>query len=548
LRLIGDAAWIASKRRALGCIALLVLAGCTLGLDFVHGTRLGEDRVVYAPPYRLRQSLAVAISRERDPPLGGYLAYRSVVDVFSMNGFALRDGDPGPKPDAPSLNALINDGPRIDRIIQQAREVRIDPGLPPEIIQANELGLADYIYLSFRLFGPRIASLYDFLFVIVGGSCLLYALQFRRSPFLLLLLVLFVAALYFLENYAHSNSYQQNTVSNSRLFSGLSLLPAVHILAVLWQRRSPHALTVAAVAGQSLIFAFLLSCRTEVAWQAAMIVAIAAGLGLALLRAPRGPAPQGRLRRLEVLWPAAVFLLVLSGYSAAVSFNADARYAAEPEAHILWHEVLMGILGTNPDLRREYVGADAPVYADTNVYRAVIHDLNVRDDRRSPIVITDNGQLSIAPTISWKEYDRLVRSLTLRIILHHPWAMIASLSAKVRDQVVWFDLPGTHTMAWSKVRVPVALIATGALLCMAAGGFTADRGTLRGVAAIIATVLLFAAITPLLRPSGVAIGTLFSYLGAMVIAVAYGVALAVGMLTGTKPWAKGVSSPAEPVR
>jgi hypothetical protein len=95
-----------------------------LGLDFFHGIQLGQDRIAYLPTYRLRQSLAVAISRLHEPRPGGYLAYRSVVDVLSADGFALLDGDPGPRLNRADFNALLNDGPRLDRMIQQARGPR----------------------------------------------------------------------------------------------------------------------------------------------------------------------------------------------------------------------------------------------------------------------------------------------------------------------------------------------------------------------------------------------------------------------------------------
>ena len=78
-----------------------------------------------------------------------------------------------------------------------------------------------------------------------------------------------------------------NTVTNSRLFSGLSLLPALHILLVLWQRQPPRLFTVAAVIGQSLIFSLLLSCRLEAAWQVVMVVAVACGIALSALLAWR---------------------------------------------------------------------------------------------------------------------------------------------------------------------------------------------------------------------------------------------------------------------
>jgi hypothetical protein len=534
------AAAIKGKRRQFGCITLLALITCTLGLDFFHGIQLGEDRIGYLPVYRLRQSLAVALSRLHDPPLGGYLAYKSVVDVLSADGFALLDGDPGPRRDRSGISALLNDGPRLDRMIQQATDVRIDPTLPPELIRANELGLADYIYVSFRLFGTRISSLYYFLFAIVGVSCLLYAWQFREGPFLMFLLLVFAAELYFLENYARSYGSLINTVTNSRLFSGLSLLPALHILLVLWQRLPPRLFTVAAVIGQSLIFSLLLSCRLEAAWQLIMVVAVACGVALTTLLAWRRSGEGTLMGRLGTLWPAAILILVVSTHSLVVAKSADARYAAERKGHILWHEVLMGILSTSPQLRLEYVGDTLRTYGDEEVYTAVIRDLNARNDASSPIVRRlPNGQLTIDLMSGWGDYDKLAKSLTLRIIYQHPLAVLAVIPTKIGDQIVWFDYPGAHNMAWDNVRIPIAVIAVGALVCMAAGGFAGDRQRRSSALVLIAIVLLFAMATPMIHPSELAIGTLFAYLGAIVILAACGVARVVCIV----PKPKGVSSP-----
>jgi hypothetical protein len=537
------AAAIKGKRRQFGCITLLVLIACTLGPDFFHGIQLGEDRIGYLPVYRLRQSLAVALSRLHAPPLGGYLAYKSVVDVLSADGFALPDGDP--RLDRARINALLNDGPRLDRMIQQAMDVRIDPTLSPELIRANELGLADYIYVSFRLFGAKVSSLYYFLFAIVGVSCLLYAWQFRQSPFLLFLLLVFAAEFYFLENYARSYGPLINTVTNSRLFSGLSLLPALHILLVLWQRLPPRFLTVAAVIGQSLIFSLLLSCRLEAAWQFAMVIAVACGVAVAALLAWRRRGEANVMGRLGALWPAAILVLVVSAHSFAIAKNADARYAAERKGHILWHEVLMGILSTSPQLRLEYVGDTLRTYGDEEVYTAVIRDLNARDDASSPIVRRlPNGQLTIDLMSGWGDYDKLVKSLTLRIIYQHPLAVLAAIPTKIGDQIVWFDYPGAHSMAWDNVRLPIAVIAVGALVCMAAGGFAADRRRWSSALGLIAIVLLCAMATPMIHPSELAIGTLFAYLGAIVILAACGLARVACIV----PKPEGVSSPVKPGR
>lgn len=540
---------VKDRLHGFGCIGLLLLIGCILCLDLFHGIGLGQDQIGFRPVYRFRQSLAVAISRLHDPSAGGYLAYRSVSNVLIENGFVIFDDEPGQRLDATGAEVLLNDGPRLDRIIQQAIDVPIDASLPPEIIQANELGLADYIYFSFRLFGDKISSLYYFFYLIVAATCLVYVLQFRKSPFLLFLLVIFLGELCFLENYAHSYGVPLNTVSNSRLFSGLSLVPALHILLLLWKRQPSNPFTVAAVIVQSLIFAFLLSCRTELAWQVAMIAAVGCGIGLSLLLRPRDQERRRLISRLAPLWPAAIFLVLVFVYSAVVSMSTDQRYAMEPKTHIVWHEFMIGLLSSNEELRREYFG-DAPHgRSDAGVYTAVIRDLNARNDSSSPIARRlDDGQLTIEPGRGWAEYDRLVRSLALRIVRDHPLAVLETVPVKIKQQLTWYANPARHSMSWENLRVPIILIAAGALICMAAGGFTVCTELLGSAVGTSAIVLLFAAATPMIEPSPFSIGTLFCCLGVVAIMIPYAAMLLIGTIITVKSKAVGVSLNDESMR
>ena len=217
-------------------ILATVLAFC---FDFAHGIMLGQDRIGFHPIYRLRQGLAIAISRMHEPPLHGYLAYQSVVDALNEDGFAVLDQDKGPHLDVAGWSALLGDPARMDRALRDARDTAVDTTLEPQLVLGNELGYADYLYLGFRLFGLHMSSQYYLYFVLLGISCVLYLSQFRRSPFLVFLLLTYLAGLGFLENYAHSMGNEAATLANSRLFEALSLLPAMHIFLLVWTRAPP---------------------------------------------------------------------------------------------------------------------------------------------------------------------------------------------------------------------------------------------------------------------------------------------------------------------
>jgi hypothetical protein len=527
---------VAVKLHRVGCIGLLLLIGCVFCLDVFHGTALGQDQTAFQPIYRLRQSLAIAISRMHGPSLGHYLAYKSVVNVFNENGFAVFDDEPGPRLDEARWAVLLTDGSLLNRIIEQAKDAPVDTGLPPEIIQANELGFADYIYFSFRLFGDRISSLYYFFYLIVAATCLVYISQFRNSPLLLFVLVIFLAELYFLENYARSYDMQMQTVFNSRLFSGLSLMPALHVLFLHWQRQPPNVFSVAGVIVQSLIFGFLLSCRTEAIWQVAMAAAVVCASGILLVLQWRSRKRFNLVSWVGLLWPALTFLIVVSAYSAVISLNADSRYALEPKAHIVWHEILMGLLSTSPELRRDYLPDENLTYSDNIVYMAVDHDLKARDDASSPVVRRlPNGDpvVDLTPPAHWNDYEKLVRSLTLRIVLEHPVAVLETVPTKIEEQIRLFNHPAVNSMSWANLRLPLIVVAAGAFICAVAGGFTVNFAALGSAALFSVVLLLFASMTPLLvEPSPHAIGTLFSYLGVIAVVVPYLIVLLIRAVLG----------------
>jgi hypothetical protein len=103
-------------------------------------------------------------------------------------------------------------------------------------------------------------------------------------------------------------------------------------------------------------------------------------------------------------------------------------------------------------------------------------------------------------------------------------------------------------MRLSDLQAPIILIVAGALICMAAGGFTVGNAMAVSAAGVIAIVLMFAAATPMVEPSVLSIGTLFSYLGVVAILVPYAAMLLIRAIVGAKSKAEGVSLDAESLR
>jgi hypothetical protein len=505
-----------TRRTAIAHAAQIILIGAAFCLVFAHGILLGEHNIGFHPAYRLREALAVAISRMREPPLGGYLAYQSVINSLNKDGFASLPWDVGPRLNDQDYGALVTDAPRLDRILQDASRAPIDPRLPPDLTRGNEVAYADYVYIAFALFGIHMSSLYYLYFLIVGVSGLLFVVQYRDSPILMFLLLTYLGGLGFLQNYAQSGGIQLATLYNSRLFEALSLLPAFHIFMLVWRREPPRLFALAAAVVQSALLAFIIDCRISGDWQIVMVVATSIGfIVIDALKLRHG----GSKMLLAIgyrAWPAAIAAAILLGHMAAIDAMADPRYQNEPKYHVIWHEVLRGLLGSNTGLQREYLGKVVGLGSlpDQSAYDAIDYDLTLRNDRTSPIVVVQQGRIRVDVSKGWGEYERLARSLALKMVLQHPGQVLAGLYTKSQQQL--YEFKERHALSLANLAGAALLTALGALVWLMRGGqYGCSLG--EGLCAT-AIVLAFAAVPPLIAPSSLSVGTLLTYLIALCLA------------------------------
>src|ERR1700733_96217 len=95
-----------------------VVLACAIVLLFVANVARSYSLHQFAgmydnPIYRWRESMAIALSRLRNPPLHGYLAYRSISDYLNQHGLALSEDEAKPLPSPQELRALVFDGARM---------------------------------------------------------------------------------------------------------------------------------------------------------------------------------------------------------------------------------------------------------------------------------------------------------------------------------------------------------------------------------------------------------------------------------------------------
>ena len=340
-----------------------VILTCTiLSLFFLSvwaSYSLGHQSQMYSNPvYRWRQSMAVALSRMRDKPLHGYLAYRSIVNYFAQHGLPIWSNEAKTIPTAKQTKQLVTDPARIQALIVGASRSPIDFKLTPDIIKGNEKGLADFYYIAFTLFGISIGSFVILYFLILFISTTSFIYSFRASPFCLFLLILYLIGHFYMVEF-YSAREEIKVVHNSRFFPVLSLLPAMHLALLALRRTRPSFGQVVAAALQTFILMFIMFCRTQAAWQALAVLTlpvlfISPAMLLRALRQfltrPISRRSRAYARRLIIAtWPSILVLIELIGYVAYPTFAFNrAYYAADSTAHVFWHNLYIGTVSSQP--------------------------------------------------------------------------------------------------------------------------------------------------------------------------------------------------------
>ena len=456
-------------------------------------------------------------------PLRGYVGYGSILSYFTQHGLALIGGEANPLPTQEQRAALVADGARMNQLIKDASQVAIDPKLPPVILQGNELGLVDYTYWAFKLYGISINALVAFYFTLLFVSVALFLVTFRDSRFCLLLLMLYLAAHYFALDYAQTRAII--AIQNSRFFPVLALLPALHLLLLIVVRARPTLAVVAMAAVQTFILMFMAFCRTQTFWEIlAIMLAAAVVTGLrplrqAVFRASRWPAAIGK--SLYESWPATLAVLgavMLLGYSSLAPDKAF--YSRESKAHLFWHDLYSSTVSADSKLYAIY-GYHFPAFSDDMSYVAATHDLRGRNDGSSPIAEEIDGVLDIDIWKSNGAYDEEMRRLYSRVVWEHPWLVLRSfLIGKPKAQIEFFSITPELWKLHNYVTPFLLALAATALALMLGAPLPKMRTALTG-AAVAAVVFAASTLTSFFYPTALIAEVLVTWLILVMLCAVY---------------------------
>jgi hypothetical protein len=506
-------------------IAIFALAVAALfAINMLHAYQLGFQSKMYdSPIYRWRESLVIALSRMQPQPLHGYVGYGSILSYFTQHGLALIGGEAHPLPTQEQRAALVADGARMNRLMKEASEVAIDPKLPPVILQGNELGLVDYTYWAFKLYGISINALVLFYFTLLLVSVALFFVTFRRSRFCLLLLMLYLAAHYFALDYAQTRAII--AIQNSRFFPVLALLPALYLLLLVVTRARPTLALVAMAAVQTFILMFMVFCRTQTYWEILAIVLVAIAVtGLrplrqALFRVSQWPSAIGK--SVYETWPAALAaagVVVLLGYGGLAPDKAV--YSAESKAHLFWHDLFAATVGADPRLYAIY-GYNLPPFSDDLSYVAARRDLRGRNDGASPNAEVVDGVLDLDIWKSNGTYDAQMRQLYFRVVREHPWLVLRSFLLGKPQAQIHFLVVTPELWNWRNYVNPFLLALAATVLALVFGGpLPTARTALTGLA-VAAVVFASSTLTSFFYPTALIAEVLVTWLILVMLCAIY---------------------------
>ena len=210
------------------------------------------------------------------------------------------------------------------------------PFNPNEAVRGSggdDLGLVDYVRLSFLLFGYRVQSLFFTYFLILGVSAAAFLYTFRLRPALLMLLVIVCVAQIMVFSSILFDRSVLGSIVDPRFLSALAIIPGLHLGCLLLDRLRPTPDNIVLAVIQSLILVFAIWIRSSAAW---VVVGVAALAALVSLRAVLN----NRFNPVQ-LWSLGLLLLVLAVHTvwASTALHPIYREKGEISRHVFWHAV-----------------------------------------------------------------------------------------------------------------------------------------------------------------------------------------------------------------
>jgi len=321
-----------AHRRAAQIIAT-VLVAAALFTAFRTGIRRDLHSTFAAQSWgRVQFAIGAAVTSRYH---GGY-GY-TISDV--VRGVLTTGGLTGDPATLKSVGLTFPDNLRTPTLMENAIKKAISftwPFNPNEQVtgsQGEDVGLVDYVRLSFALFGPKMVSFFLTYFVLVTTSFMAALVAFRKVPAILAVFVLYAAALAVV---FRSNLLDLDLVGilDPRFLSTLGLVPAAHIAFAMVVQPQASASHIALALVQSAILVFAYWIRSSALWTVIALALLAVLLSAYAMW-------RGDPRQLTRNWPFAIVIVFVAAHFIYVAEALHPVYQTPNERphHALWHAI-----------------------------------------------------------------------------------------------------------------------------------------------------------------------------------------------------------------
>jgi hypothetical protein len=409
-------------RRALILALILLTVGATMaaGWRLDMASRVTTRHVFYSIPYSISRLYFGS---------HGYVILGDIADVFL---------DAHPHVTNETLRRSLSIHPRPDRLM---------------LFPADDKGDADFVTLSFLIFGLNLEGLYYTWFLLFVVSIAIFVATFWRDASRLAAVCVLLLAIY-VGFFALPLTNELFSIHNPRSFGIVSLVAVLHLSFAMIDRQRLSRARLAAAAAQATFIAFSIHVRTTEFWQVMALVGLAAVLWI------RDHSRDG----VRALWPVAMALAAVFGLELYQRASFDRVYASTHVQHrIVWHNVGIGF-ALNPYLAKKYdlMIDDMPMIQLVRRRLVETNRASELNDVFRPAGQEDYKYNGIAK--DYVRYEQLARDVVLSIMWHN-------------------KLQAVETFVVEKPRVLFRQLAWAA----GYGGYTTDDLYLTGQAVALAT-------------------------------------------------------------
>ena len=408
--------------------------------------------------------------------------------------------------------AFLNDA--LKKVFQAAPPA--EDGGVTAIGWAMDAGYMDFVDLAFRIFGPKVESLYLTFFLFLAASTALACIQFHDRFLVLFSLLSFQYVLFFFLH--ETDAWEIYSFTNPRFLSILAVIPLLHALfLILYQVRLSGG-AILLFLPQAALMAAAGDFRATAYWTVIALMVLC----VLLVGAARWRQGWSYHRAVALCWPALPVFLCIAAAAAFVDTTTDPRLVeiGGMKGHAFWQSNYYN-LQVHPDWKKKYFDQHAGATGDETVWVAVkayrkrnhlesepLTQVSYEKQTRAvffEFIRNDPGYFIELKYLNAATIVEVVRAFLSQVWASLPWPFLIlaactafGLATRVRTRA-----ESLSTLTWCTVTVVglVAIVAAPTWVTVVTIYAIADTGLVAATAAFCAALWLAVSLTVLVTNS-----------------------------------------------